>query len=78
MTAQAGRKSTMAMAHPVTHRRPAQSSVDSIAPSRRPASVSPQDRKVQIAAAKARITLDKLTGDVTPDWIIALSKEKPE
>ncbi|MCZ2403111.1 hypothetical protein IV498_07930 [Paenarthrobacter sp. Z7-10] len=68
----------MAMAHPVTRRRPAESSVDSIAPSRRPASVSPEDRKVQIAAAKARITLDKLTGDVTPDWIIALSKEKPE
>ncbi|WIV29769.1 MULTISPECIES: hypothetical protein [Paenarthrobacter] len=40
--------------------------------------MSPQDRKVQIAAAKARITLDKLIGDVTPDWIIALSKEKPE
>lgn len=68
----------MAMAHPVTRRKSPQSSVDSIAPSHRPASVSPQDRKVQIAAAKARITLDKLTGDVTPDWIIALSKEKPE
>ncbi|WP_422758936.1 hypothetical protein [Paenarthrobacter sp. C1] len=68
----------MAMAHPVTQGRHAQSNADSIAPSRRPASVSPQDRKVQIAAAKARITLDKLTGDVTPDWIIALSKEKPE
>jgi hypothetical protein len=68
----------MAMAHPVTRRKPDQSSTDSIAPSRRPASVSPQDRKVQIAAAKARITLDRLTGDLTPDWIIALSKEKPE
>lgn len=67
-----------AMAHPATRRRPTQTSVDAILPSRRPASVSPQDRKVQIAAAKARITLDKLTGDVTPDWIIALSKEKPE
>ena len=68
----------MAMAHPATRRRPTQTSVDAIAPSRLPASVSPQDRKVQIAAARARITLDKLTGDVTPDWIIALSKEKPE
>jgi hypothetical protein len=68
----------MAMAQPVAPRRYAESNADSIAPSRRPASVSPQDRKVQIAAAKARITLDKLTGDVTPDWIIALSKEKPE
>lgn len=65
----------MAMAHLVTRRGPAQSRVDSIAPSRRPASVSTQDRKVQIAAAQARITLDKLTGDVTPDWIIALSRE---
>lgn len=68
----------MAMAHSATRRRPAQSDVDSIAPSRRPASVTPQERKVQIAAAKARVTLDKLTGDVTPDWIIALSKEQPE
>ncbi|MET3143582.1 UNVERIFIED_ORG: hypothetical protein ABIB19_003483 [Arthrobacter sp. UYEF10] len=68
----------MAMAHPGTRRRPTQTSVESVPPSRRPASVSPQDRKVQIAAARARITLDKLTGDVTPDWIIALSKEKPE
>lgn len=49
-----------------------------IAPSKRPASVSPADRRVQVAAAKARITLDKLTGDQTEEWIIALSKEKPE
>jgi hypothetical protein len=41
-------------------------------------SVSPEDRRVQIAAARARITLDRLTGDSTPEWIIALSKEKPE
>jgi hypothetical protein len=68
----------MAMAHPATRRRPSQSEIDAIAPSRRPASVSPEDRKVQIAAAKARVTLDKLIGDETPDWIIALSKEKPE
>jgi hypothetical protein len=49
-----------------------------IAPSRRPALVNPADRRVQIAAAKARVTLDKLTGDHTPDWVIALSKETPE
>lgn len=68
----------MALAHPVTRRRTSHLETDGIAPSRRPASVSPEDRKVQIAAAKARLTLDKLTGDKTPEWIIALSKEKPE
>jgi hypothetical protein len=47
-----------------------------IAASRRPASVSPEDRRVQIAAAKARFTLDKLTGDVTDEWITALSQGK--
>lgn len=61
-----------------TWRKPSHHEAESIAPSRRPASVSPQDRRVQIAAAKARRTLDRLTGDVTPEWIIALSKEKPE
>jgi hypothetical protein len=54
------------------------SKTESVAPSRRPASVTPADRKVQVAAAKARVTLDRLTGDDTPEWIIALSKEKPE
>lgn len=49
-----------------------------VAPSTRPASVDPKDRRVQIAAAKARVTLDRLTGDQTAEWIIALSKEKPE
>lgn len=68
----------MAFASRLTRRRQAKSGLDLIAPSTRPASVSPQDRKIQIAAAKARITLDRLTGDVTPDWIIALSKEKEE
>ncbi|MET4144212.1 hypothetical protein ABIB45_001079 [Arthrobacter sp. UYCo732] len=68
----------MAMAHPTTHRRPSRAETDAIAPSRRPASVDPADRKVQIAAAKARVTLDKLTGDQTEEWIIALSREKPE
>lgn len=59
-------------------RKPSHPEAESIAPSRRPASVSPPDRRVQIAAAQARRTLDRLTGDVTPEWIIALSKEKPE
>lgn len=58
-------------------RRPPQPRTDAIAPSQRPASVSPGDRKVQIAAARARSTLDKLSGDETPEWIIDLSKEKP-
>ncbi|WP_369046187.1 hypothetical protein [Sinomonas sp. P10A9] len=49
-----------------------------IQPSNRPASVSPEDRRVQIAAAKARITLDERRGLATPDWIVALSLEKPE
>lgn len=54
------------------------SDCDAVGPSRRPASVKPEDRRVQIAAAKARITLDRLTGDPTLEWIIALSKEQPE
>lgn len=57
---------------------PVEPNPDSIEPSRRPPSYSPQERKVQIAAARARVTLDKLTGDITPDWIIALSKEVPD
>ncbi|NVM96086.1 hypothetical protein [Arthrobacter wenxiniae] len=75
---QADRTMTMTLAHTGTPRKPTQTNMDSIAPSRRPASVTPEDRKVQIAAAKARITLNELTGDVTPDWITALSKEEPE
>lgn len=59
-------------------RRLSDSKTESVTPSRRPASVTPADRKVQVAAAKARMTLDRLTGDDTPEWIIALSKEKPE
>jgi hypothetical protein len=59
-------------------RKPSHPETESIVPSQRPASVSPQDRRVQIAAARARVTLDKLTGDKSPEWIIALSKEKPE
>lgn len=68
----------MAMAHATDHRRSSRADTDAIQPSRRPASVDPAQRKVQIAAAQARVTLDKLTHDVTPDWIIALSKEQPE
>jgi hypothetical protein len=66
------------MAKSAPHRRPTDDEMDDIPPSRRPASVSPADRRVQIFAAKARVTLDKLTGDDTPRWIIALSKETPE
>lgn len=46
--------------------------------SQRPASVGAEDRKVQIAAAKARVTLDKRLGEDTPGWIVALSAGKPE
>ena len=48
-----------------------------LAPSQRPASVSPEDRKVQIAAAKARVVLDQRLGVDTPGWIVALSAENP-
>ena len=67
----------MAMAHPVTRRRPVHDA-DTVAPSKRPASVSKEDRRVQIAAARARIQLDNRLGIATPDWIVALSKESPE
>jgi flagellar biogenesis protein FliO len=53
------------------------SETHALAPSQRPAAVSSQDRKVQIAAAKARVTLDKRLGEDTPGWIVALSAEKP-
>lgn len=59
-------------------RRKYDSKTESVTPSRRPAWVTPEDRRVQIAAARARVTLDRLTGDDTPEWIIALSKETPE
>ncbi|MDQ0261927.1 hypothetical protein [Sinomonas atrocyanea] len=49
-----------------------------IEPSTRPASVSPAERRVQIAAAKARITLDQRRGIETPEWIVALSLEERE
>lgn len=59
-------------------RRASPPETESIAPSRRPDSVDPAERRVQIAAAQARVTLDKLTKEQTAPWIIALSKEKPE
>lgn len=77
MTTQTGREATMAMAHPITRRRPGQET-HTVAPSHRPSSVTPEDRKVQIAAAKARVTLDKRLGVETDEWIVALSQEKPE
>ncbi|MGO4856935.1 hypothetical protein [Arthrobacter sp. 2MCAF14] len=46
--------------------------------SQRPDSVSAEDRKVQIAAAKARVVLDQRLGEDTPGWIVGLSAEKPE
>jgi hypothetical protein len=49
-----------------------------VAPSQRPIPVSAEDRKVQIAAARARVTLDQRLGEDTPGWIVALSHEKPE
>lgn len=48
-----------------------------LAPSR-PAPVSSEDRKVQIAAAKARVILDRRLSEDTPGWIVALSRENPE
>ncbi|MEJ1193158.1 hypothetical protein [Pseudarthrobacter sp. CCNWLW207] len=60
------------------HRGLSRADYEAILASRRPASVDPEDRKVQIAAARARVTLDRLTRDETPEWIIALSKESPE
>ncbi|MEV8148822.1 hypothetical protein AB0O52_11845 [Arthrobacter sp. NPDC080073] len=48
-----------------------------VGPSQRPALVSPEDRKVQIAAAKARVLLDRRLGVDTPGWIVDLSREKP-
>lgn len=49
-----------------------------VVPPQRPASVGAEDRKVQIAAAKARVTLDQRLGEDTPGWIVDLSAEKPE
>ncbi len=64
----------------------AASATRAVVSSQRPASVPAsvgaedraEDRKVQIAAAKARVTLDKRLGEDTPGWIVALSAEKAE
>ncbi|MCI0143933.1 hypothetical protein KNN17_20440 [Arthrobacter bambusae] len=56
----------------------AASETRAVVSSQRPASVGAEDRKVQIAAAKARVTLDKRLGEDTPGWIVALSAGKPE
>ncbi|WP_231497200.1 hypothetical protein [Arthrobacter sp. MA-N2] len=53
------------------------SETPTVTQSQRPASVSPEDRKVQIAAAKARVTLDKRLGEDTPEWLAALARETP-
>jgi hypothetical protein len=68
----------MAMTHAPAKRRRAAPEPRTVEPSHRPATVSREDRRVQIAAAKARVSVDKLTGDETPEWIIALSMEQPE
>ena len=47
-------------------------------PSHRPASVSPEDRRVQIAAARLKVVLDERLERQTPDWVLALAAEKPE
>lgn len=48
---------------------------DAAAPARR-RTTSSRDRRVQIAAAKARVTLDKRLHVETPQWIIDLANEK--
>lgn len=49
-----------------------------VRPLTRPACIPPEERRVQIAAAKALITLDQRRGIETPTRIVALSLEKPE
>ena len=39
---------------------------------------SRNNRRVQIAAAKARVTLDKRLDEETPQWIVDLANEKAE
>lgn len=55
--------------------RAASSKADSPSPARR-RTTSSRDRRVQIAAAKARVTLDKRLRVETPQWIIDLANEK--
>lgn len=70
MTAQAPGSVTMSMAENA----PAPKA-GSAGPLRRRSSSS-RDRRVQIAAAKARVTLDKRLHVETPKWIIDLANEK--
>jgi hypothetical protein len=70
MTAQASRRVTTSM----TEKAPVPKS-DGAAPVRRRSSSS-RDRRVQIAAAKARVTLDRRLRVETPKWIIDLANEK--
>lgn len=66
----------MAMAHAAT-RGPIPRGIDFIAPSRRSVSIGPQDRRVEIAAAKPRITPTN-SCEVSPDWITAFARGKSE
>jgi hypothetical protein len=70
MAARASKRVTTGM----TEKAPATTS-DGTAPVRRRSSSS-RDRRVQIAAAKARVTLDKRLRVETPQWIIDLANEK--
>jgi hypothetical protein len=40
-----------------------------------PQEITPQERRVQVAAARLRVTLDDRLGRVTPDEVKALAKE---
>ena len=62
MTANAARRKAGTSAAPSTQREPG----------------SRHDRRVQIAAAKARVTLDKRLDEETPQWIVDLANEKAE
>lgn len=67
----------MATDHATVRRGSSPSQSDIMVQSRCPPSVSPAeaDRRAQIAAAKTRVTLDKRTGDETPEWIIACPRK---
>lgn len=48
------------------------------APDQAPApSFDPDERAVQIAAAKLRLVTDRRLGKVTPEWVKVLAAEKP-
>lgn len=69
MTVQASRSVTTSMTEK------AAASKSSPGPVRRRSSSS-RDRRVQIAAAKAKVTLDRRLRDETPQWIVDLANEK--